>query len=152
MAGQAETHGGRAWGARPVRPRPPRRAAGPRATVSDVAAGHRRVRMQPRPALTIVFATRATLPGARFRARLSEVVTRACNAEVVVAFPDGRLVPELRQRFPAVRFLTCAVDASLGELRSAGMRAAEGDVVALVDDDCDDLAGRLQALDRWRRP
>jgi len=62
----------------------------------------------------------------------------ACGAEIVVVRagrpddPDERL----RHRFPRCRWLAAPAEETIPRLRSAGVRAAHGRIVALVEDDC----------------
>jgi len=60
---------------------------------------------------------------------------RLGEAEVVVAraAAPGQL-QELTRAYPTVRFVAAPCDATIPELRAAGMAEAEGDIVALVED------------------
>jgi cellulose synthase/poly-beta-1,6-N-acetylglucosamine synthase-like glycosyltransferase len=71
----------------------------------------------------------------------------AWQAEVVVARAgSGADVEVLARRWPFARFIACPAGTSAAQLRAAGMRESNGDIVALVDDGyvpAGDWLGRL---------
>jgi hypothetical protein len=89
----------------------------------------------PAPTLSVVVASSGD------RARLESCLealreaSAAWLAELIVTLrADAAEVNALAARHPQARFLTCPPGASVAELRAAGMRAAGGDIVALVED------------------
>lgn len=60
---------------------------------------------------------------------------RLGEAEVVVArAAAASQVQELMRAYPTVRFVAAPCDATIPELRTAGLAEAEGDIVALTED------------------
>ncbi len=61
----------------------------------------------------------------------------AHRAELVVArAADEREIEALRAAYPNVYFVTCSRESTIPHLRSAGMAATSGDIVALTEDHC----------------
>ena len=85
--------------------------------------------------------------------RLIEPSVRA-GTEVIVARADipGAMSP-LSRAYPSARFVWAPPRATTSELRRAGLAAANGDVVALVDDADDRVVPDEQWLEelKWRR-
>ena len=123
----------------PVQPEPPLRPAaiplrgvyagtGPR----GLPPGFRRVRLGTAPTVSVVVASRGG--GEPLRRWLDELAPRcrAAGAELVVAVgARAGMVDALRAEHPAARFVEAR---AAGELRSAGVAEAEGDVVVLADE------------------
>jgi hypothetical protein len=103
-----------------ARPDPASRAEGPTFTLVIASSG-------ARPWLV---ASLASLVPQCLRNGTELIVTRAD--------PPGAL-PQLSSAYPYVRFISAPPRTSLTELRSAGLAAATGDVIALLDD-ADDRA------------
>jgi GT2 family glycosyltransferase len=59
------------------------------------------------------------------------------GAELVVArAATAGQIKKLKRAYPTVRFVAAPSDATIPELRAAGMAEAEGDIVALTEDHC----------------
>jgi GT2 family glycosyltransferase len=74
---------------------------------------------------------------------------RQVEAEVVVArVAAADQLQALTRAYPTVRFVSAPHDATMPDLRAAGMAEAEGDVVALTEDHCLMPPDRLTELAR----
>jgi len=69
---------------------------------------------------------------------------RQVRAEVVVA--RAGVLGDLPRAYPTVRFVAASRDATIPELRAAGMAEAEGDIVALTEDHRIPVVGWLTTL------
>ena len=103
---------------------------------SDYAFAARRVvRTRSRPTLSIVLAS----VGSRAMAEscVAAIASRceAAGAEVIVVRPLGAplMGSSIRHR-SGVRVVTAPAESSLEELRTHGMRVAQGDIVVLLED------------------
>lgn len=103
-----------------------------------VAAGHRSVRLGQLPTISVVVASRGSLD------RLAAVVATLCTQRdaterqielIVVRAALSDPIDDRDGRYADVRFVTLPGGATLSQLRSAGVAAAEGDVIVLADDE-----------------
>jgi protoporphyrinogen oxidase len=99
-----------------------------------IATGHRRVRLTGKPSLSVVLASTESLEA--LAKRLDPVVPRceALGIEIVVAFPSAGEPEGQGIALAGVRLVPCPVGSSTEELRAAGMKEAEGDLVTIVED------------------
>jgi Glycosyl transferase family 2 len=86
-----------------------------------------------RPALSVVMATTGPWPQARVA--LDSVYDQACACDAEILVADGSRGGSPPESHPRVRWLH-RPGATVFELRSLGLRAAEGEVVALTEDHC----------------
>jgi glycosyltransferase involved in cell wall biosynthesis len=77
---------------------------------------------------------------------LESATDEANGAEIVVATSEEPQTLELRAKFPHVRFIIRPAEASVFELRSAGIEAAHGDIIALAEGHTTFAPGWLSAL------
>lgn len=98
--------------------------------------GQRNVRRSSAPAISVVV---ASLRDRKFLERCLDSLLPQCaevNAEVVVARKGPTHELEgLRQGYPWVTLISGPWGSGAAELRAAGMAAASGDVVAIIEDD-----------------
>jgi hypothetical protein len=111
--------------------------------------GARGLRLADAPTISVVVASCREVPvlEACLDALLPQC--REVEAEVVVArvAAAGQL-SALTRAYPTVRFVSVPREATIAELRAAGMAEAEGDVVALTEDHCMMAPDRLTELAR----
>jgi hypothetical protein len=103
--------------------------------------------------MTIAVAIASFRDAALVEACLASVVPQAeaHGARVVVARPASAPVPSpLQDRFPEVRFVTCA-EADVPRLRGTAMAHAAADLVAVTEDHCVAAPGWLDALVHARK-
>lgn len=102
----------------------------------SVPPGERSVRRSSAPAISVVV---ASLRERKFLERCLDSLLPQCaevNAEVVVARKGPTHELEgLRRGYPWVTLVAGPWGAGTAELRAAGMAAATGDVVAIIEDD-----------------
>lgn len=97
--------------------------------------GSRGLRLSDAPSLSVVVASQSARPVLEACLRALVAPCRARGIEVVVARACG--VEEfqgLQEAWPAVLWMPAADGATGTTLRVAGLSAADGDIVALVDD------------------
>lgn len=87
----------------------------------------------PRLKLSIVIA--AWNGDAALRLCLASLGEASCQTEVIVA-ANSAIPGALEGQFPQVRFLLQSHTATVPELRSAGVLASSGDIIALTEDHC----------------
>jgi len=112
-----------------------------------IPPGARSVRRADEPSLSIVVAS------SRGRHALNKCLNlllpscRRANAELIVARAGGAShTAELARAYPTVRFVTAPADATLSDLRAAGLAAAAGDIVRITDDTKEPVLGGLARL------
>jgi hypothetical protein len=118
-----------------------------------VATSRRRIRLDGRPTISVVIASRGTVSDLEMH--LSSLVPECgeLGAEVVVA--RSHIDDEVRRlnvRFPGVRWVECRDESTRFDLRAAGMADAEGDIVTVIEDDQPPTPGRLDHLRSLRQP
>lgn len=103
-----------------------------------VAPGGRAIRLGEGPSLSVVVASFRERP--LVDACLASLLPqcRALGAETIVAraCSDPVEIAEMEAAYPSVRFVRAPADATIPQLRAAGMAAAGGDIVALTEDHC----------------
>jgi protoporphyrinogen oxidase len=112
-----------------------------------VATARRRVRLDGRPTMSVVLASRGRAPelDVHVDTLLSECT--ALGAEMVVARAcDPDEIGSLSARHPGARWVRCEAGSTRFEVRAAGMADAEGDIVAMFDDDQPLSSERLEHL------
>ncbi len=111
------------------------------------ATARRRVRLDGRPTISVVVASRAPLDDLDQKVAALIPDCGDLDAEIVVARAcDGDELRWLKSHHPKVRWVDCPAGSSRFELRAAGMADAEGDIVTLLDDDAALAPGRLDHL------
>jgi GT2 family glycosyltransferase len=113
-------------------------------------ASSRELRLGAAPTISVVVAScrQRALLDACLASLLGQAAAHGAELVVARAGGDGE-IEELQRDFPTVRVVGAPHDATVPELRAAGMAAAEGDIVALTEDHClvseDWLAQMLRA-------
>jgi hypothetical protein len=101
----------------------------------SIAPGHRGLRLSNAPTASVVIASvrdRASLD-ATLASLLPDCVER--NVEVVVARSGTPTeYRDLERAYPSVLFMPGPDRATVRQLRAAGLSAAEGDIVCLIED------------------
>lgn len=109
--------------------------------------GARRVRLGSAPSVSVVVASSG--PRERLEALLAEVeaLCGEIGAEIVVARAAAPAELEaLRAAHPRVHFVGMAEGEPIGALRTAGLDAAGGDVVRILEDGCPPAPGWIDPL------
>ena len=105
------------------------------------------MRSSVRPGVSVVVATRTD--AATLHACLATLVSAVSEDGVNIVVAHTRQAAEiemLRMTYPDAVFVSCAPDASIAQLRVAGMRAASGDVVAITETECGSARDWLHAV------
>jgi hypothetical protein len=103
--------------------------------VAHVPPGARRVRLGDKPAVSVVVASCRDADALAACLASLERQCRDHQAEIVVARGvQGSEGDWLRQRYPAVRWVTAGYPADIAQLRALGLSEARGDIVALTED------------------
>lgn len=116
---------------------------------ASLPPGARGVRLGEGPAVSVVVASLRT--PAQLRACLESLIPpcRARQIEVVLVRANGEAdFADLARTYPDLHLVDLAAGSSAAELRSAGMAAAGGDIVAIMEDDGPVDPSRIAALRR----
>jgi len=112
--------------------------AAPAAEQRGLPPGARALRLAAEPTYSVVLASaqpRAALEG---RLRTLEPECRAAGVELVVARnTSAEEMRELSAAFPYALFMPAPDGSTIRQLRAVGITAADGDVIALLEDDRD---------------